>query len=139
MERLTERGISNVLWLGDAIRGREPVDDFQEGNIPAIPELLEHLTDEVLRLDFDLREFVRVLVSTDVYQRLAVEYDPTAEVAYHYTGPALKRMTAEQLWDSLLTLIAVNQWAYQRPSVEDLAPGMSVDISSLNYDPFVVA
>lgn len=132
------RTIANRMWkkvMGVGLV--EPVDDFQEGNIPAIPELLEHLTDEVLRLDFDLREFVRILASTDVYQRLAVEYDPTAEQPYRYTGPALKRMTAEQLWDSLLTLIAVNEWAYQRPSVEDLAPGLSVDISSINYDQFV--
>ena len=132
--------IANRMWkkvMGVGLV--EPVDDFQEGNVPAIPELLEHLTDEILRLDFDLREFVRILVSTDVYQRLAVEYDPTAEEPYRYTGPALKRMTAEQLWDSLLTLIAVNEWAYQRPSVEDLAPGMSVDISSISYDEFVEA
>ena len=134
------RTIANRLWkkmMGVGLV--EPIDDFQEGNIPAIPELLEHLTDEMLRLDFDLREFVRILASTDVYQRLAVEYDATAEEPYRYTAPALKRLTAEQLWDSLLTLIAVNEWAYQRPTVAELAPGISIDISSVNYQQFVEA
>ena len=134
------RTIANRMWkkmMGVGLV--EPIDDFQEGNIPAIPELLEHLTDEMLRLDFDLREFVRILASTDVYQRLAVEYDATAEEPYRYTAPALKRLTAEQLWDSLLTLIAVNEWAYQRPTVAELAPGISIDISSVNYQQFVEA
>ena len=132
------RTIANRMWkkmMGVGLV--EPIDDFQEGNIPAIPELLEHLTDEILRLDFDLREFVRILASTDVYQRLAVEYDATAEDPYRFTAPALKRLTAEQLWDSLLTLIAVNEWAYQRPTVAELAPGISIDISSVNYQQFV--
>lgn len=131
------RAIANRMWkkvMGVGLV--EPVDDFQEGNIPSHPELLEHLTDEMLRLDFDLREFVRLLVSTDVYQRLAVIYDPTSEEAYWITGPALKRMSAEQLWDSLLTLIAANEWVYQRPTREDLALGLSIDISTLNFDQF---
>ena len=134
------RAIANRMWkkvMGVGLV--EPVDDFQEGNIPALPELLEHLTDEMLRLDFDLREFVRVLVSTDTYQRLAVIYDPTSGVNYYFTGPALKRMTAEQLWDSLLTLVAANEWVYQRPTGKDLAPGISVDVSTVNFDQFVEA
>ncbi|NBP87437.1 MAG: DUF1553 domain-containing protein, partial [Planctomycetia bacterium] len=131
------RAIANRMWkkvMGVGLV--EPVDDFQEGNIPAFPELLEHLTDEMLRLNFDLREFVRVLVSTDAYQRLAVIYDPTSDEAYWFTGPALRRMSAEQLWDSLLTLIAANEWVYQRPTKEDLAPGMSVDVSTATFDQF---
>ena len=131
------RAIANRMWkkiMGVGLV--EPVDDFQEGNIPAFPELLEHLTDEILRLNFDLREFVRVLVSTDAYQRLAVIYDPTSDEAYWFTGPALRRMSAEQLWDSLLTLIAANEWVYQRPTKEDLAPGMSVDVSTATFDQF---
>ena len=30
-------------------------------------------------------------------------------------------MTAEQLWDSILTLIARNEWAFQRPTASDYA------------------
>ena len=47
------RNIANRMWkkvMGVGLV--EPIDDFQEGNIPAIPELLEHLTDEMLRLKF---------------------------------------------------------------------------------------
>ena len=131
------RNIANRMWkkiMGVGLV--EPIDDFQEGNIPAIPELLEHLTDEMLRLNFDLREFVRLLVSTETYQNVAVIYDPTAAEPHRYAGPALKRMTAEQLWDSLLTLIATNEWAYQRPTAQDLQTVYGIDMSVLDYEQF---
>ena len=131
------RNIANRMWkkiMGVGLV--EPIDDFQEGNIPAIPELLEHLTDEMLRLNFDLREFVRLLVSTETYQNVAVIYDPTAAEPHRYAGPALKRMTAEQLWDSLLTLIATNEWAYQRPTAQDLQAVYGIDMSVMDYEEF---
>ena len=131
------RNIANRMWkkvMGVGLV--EPIDDFQEGNIPAIPELLEHLTDEMLRLNFDLREFVRLLVSTQTYQNVAVIYDPTAAEPHRYAGPALKRMTAEQLWDSLLTLIATNEWAYQRPTAQDLQTVYGIDMSVMDYEEF---
>jgi hypothetical protein len=131
------RNIANRMWkkvMGVGLV--EPIDDFQEGNIPAIPELLEHLTDEMLRLNFDLREFVRLLVSTETYQNVAVIYDPTAAEPHRYAGPALKRMTAEQLWDSLLTLIATNEWAYQRPTAQDLQTVYGIDMSVMDYEEF---
>jgi hypothetical protein len=131
------RNIANRMWkkvMGVGLV--EPIDDFQEGNIPAIPELLEHLTDEMLRLNFDLREFVRLLVSTETYQKVAVIYDPTAAEPHRYAGPALKRMTAEQLWDSLLTLIATNEWAYQRPTAQEMKTVYGIDMSTVDYEEF---
>jgi len=125
------RTIANRLWrkvMGVGIV--EPVDDFRDGNPASYPELLEHLTDEVLRLDFDLREYVRVLVSTDAYQRRAVVHDPSAPTPFRFAGPALKRMTAEQLWDSILTLIARNEWAFQRPTADDFAKVASIDLTA---------
>jgi hypothetical protein len=116
------RTIANRMWrkvMGVGLV--EPVDDFREDNPASNPELLEHLTDLVLSLDFDLREFVRVLVSTSAYQRRAVLYDPTSATPFRFTGPALKRMTAEQLWDSILVLVAHNEWAFQRPTAEAYA------------------
>ena len=79
----------------------EPVDDFQEDNPASFPALLEHLADEMVRLEFDLREFVRLVVSTEAYQRQAVLHDAMSAAPFRFTGPALKRMTAEQLWDSI--------------------------------------
>ncbi len=128
------RTIANRMWkkvMGVGLV--EPVDDFQPGNPPSNPELLEHLTDEMVRLEFDLREFVRILVSTDAYQRRAVVHDPASGMPFRFTGPALRRMTAEQLWDSILTLVARNPWAVQRPTAEDVARAASIDVEKTTF------
>jgi len=123
------RTIANRLWkklMGVGLV--EPVDDFKEDNPGSFPVLLEHLTDEMLRLKFDLREFVRLVVSTDVYQRQAVLHDSMSAAPFRFTGPALKRMTAEQLWDSILTLVARNPWAVERPTTQEVAAVLDIDL-----------
>ena len=127
------RTIANRLWkkvMGVGLV--EPVDDFRPENPASYPALLEHLTDEMLRLNFDLREFVRVLVSTDTYQRRAVLHDPTSETPFRFPAPSLKRMTAEQIWDSILVLVARDTWAFQRPSVAEFRSKVSLDLASVD-------
>jgi hypothetical protein len=129
------RTIANRMWkkvMGVGLV--EPVDDFQPGNPPSHPGLLEHLTDEMLRLNFDLREFVRILVSTDTYQRRAVVHDPSSATPFRFTGPALRRMTAEQIWDSILTLVAHNAWAVQRPTAGEIAAAINIDFTTATFD-----
>ncbi len=129
------RTIANRLWkkvMGVGLV--EPADDFKEDNPASYPALLEHLTDEMLRLDFDLREFVRLLVSTDTYGRRAVLHDTMSAAPFRFPGPVLKRMTAEQLWDSILTLIARNPWTYERPRATDVAAVMNVDLLSASLE-----
>jgi len=123
------RTIANRLWkkvMGVGLV--EPVDDFREENPASDPELLEHLTDEMLRLKFDLREFVRLLVSTAAYRRQAVIHDASSAAPFRFAGPALKRMTAEQIWDSILTLVARNPWSVQRPTQRDVAAKATLDL-----------
>jgi len=142
------RTIANRLWkkvMGVGLVN--PVDDFRAANPPSHPELLEHLTDLMLELDFDLREYVRVLVSTESFARRAVIHDPTSAAPFAFTGPALKRMTAEQVWDSILTLVAADPWDYQRPAAEayaaaadlDLIGGVSLDQAQRAYRRFLAA
>ena len=129
------RTIANRMWrklMGVGLV--EPVDDFRDENPASFPALLEHLTDEMLRLDFDLREFVRIIVSTDAYQRRAVAYDPTSAAPFRFTAPALRRMTAEQLWDSILMLVARNPWSVQRPTPEQIASAVSLDLSKARVE-----
>jgi hypothetical protein len=129
------RTIANRMWkkvMGVGLV--EPVDDFQPGNPASHPELLEHLADEMFRLGFDLREFVRVLVSTDAYQRRAVVHDPSSGQVFRFPAPALRRMTAEQIWDSILTLVAHNPWSVQRPTASEIAAAASVDLETSTFD-----
>ena len=88
----------------------------------------------MLRLDFDLREYVRVLVSTSAYQRRAVVHDPTAAEPFRFAGPALRRMTAEQIWDSILGLIARDPWSVQRPTTDDVRAVAGLDLATATVD-----
>ena len=97
------RVIANRLWkqvMGVGLI--EPVDDIQSQEA-SNPELLDYLTRQMIEMNFNMKQYLRMLMNTDVYQRRAVFKDVDEEV-YHYPGPTLRRMTAEQIWDSLVTL-----------------------------------
>jgi hypothetical protein len=54
-------------------------------------------------------------------------HEPVDTKPFRFAGPVLKRMTAEQIWDSLVTLVAYNQWAFQRPTAKDLSPMVDIN------------
>jgi hypothetical protein len=80
------------------------------------PELLARLTRLMVELDFDLRQFQRVLLHTQVFQRGTPAADPPEGAVYRFPGPLLRRMSAEQMWDSLLTLVFDDLDARIRPA-----------------------
>lgn len=98
--------ISNRIWqriFGLAVQ--EPVTDIDDLTKGSNPALLAHLTDEMKRVKFDLREFQRIVFNTQAYQRQASVTPDLAKGPYLFPGPLLRRMTAEQAWDSVLTLV----------------------------------
>jgi hypothetical protein len=70
------------------------------------PELLQYLDKLMVALDYDVKEFLRVLYNTKTFNRAtpAKQFSLSSETPYLYPGPILERMTAEQIWDSLLVL-----------------------------------
>ena len=94
--------IANRMWKRVFGLGLiEPVDDIKDDSEVAIPALMTHLEDLMRSVNYDLRAFLEVLYSTDAYQRECVVTDE----AFAFQAPKLKRMSAEQTWDSMLTLV----------------------------------
>lgn len=97
--------IVNRLWkryLGFGLV--EPVDDWY-GVKPSHPELLEHLGRELATHNYDLKHVARLILSSHVYQR---QVRPEGSVASGpqdrlFVSPARRRLSAEQLVDSLFT------------------------------------
>jgi hypothetical protein len=111
------KAIANRLWkraLGVGLI--EPVDDIQDDSTASNPELMDFLTAEMVRLKFNLKEFQRIIYHTRTYQRQVTYEGRDTTRAYHFPGPVLRRMTAEQVWDSLLTLTLPAPDHYLRPS-----------------------
>ncbi|MEI6537547.1 MAG: DUF1553 domain-containing protein, partial [Verrucomicrobiaceae bacterium] len=97
--------IANRLWkLVFGIAVKEPVTDLDNAADANNPILLGHLANEMVRLKFDLRAYMRLLCNTQSYQREAITKQVTPGEPYYFPGPTLRRMTAEQAWDSCVTL-----------------------------------
>ncbi len=97
--------IANRMWQrAFGIGVVEPVDNLFAPSMDSNPKLLAFLADEIRRTNFDLKAFQRTIFYTKAYQSKAntTEYEPGTN--YAFQGPLLKRMTAEQLWDSFMTL-----------------------------------
>ncbi|MDF1859976.1 MAG: DUF1549 domain-containing protein [Verrucomicrobiales bacterium] len=99
--------IANRMW--DRAFGRAmliPVNDFSNDMIRGAsqPEVLKFLTSEMKRVNYDLREFMRILYNTRAYQSIATAEEPDWADKYYFSGPVLRRMRAEQAWDSMMVL-----------------------------------
>jgi hypothetical protein len=124
--------IVNRLWkevFGLALI--EPLDNMFDDTMATHPELQLHLEKVMVALDYDIKEFLRILYNTQTFQRMSptrevmsrdakdtvmppevlwvvagpYPQDPTRNsVPYFYQGPMIERMSGEQIWDSLVTL-----------------------------------
>ena len=98
--------IANRLWKrAFGIGFVEPIDNLFAPAMDANPTLARFLADEMRRVNFDLKEFQRAMYYTKAYQAKATTTSHEPGTDYAFQGPLLRRMTAEQIWDSYMTLI----------------------------------
>jgi hypothetical protein len=95
------RSMANRLWsyfLGKGII--DPVDDIRTSNPPSNPALLDALTAEFLKSDFDLKHMMRVITRSRVYQQ-SIASNRWNEEDHNFSHAEPRRLTAEQLLDSV--------------------------------------
>ena len=108
--------IANRMWARFMGKGvAEPLHNVEIKKC-ANPLLLKTLAEVIVALDFDLRAFSWVILHTKSYNRLATRKKPSKENDYLFTGPTLRRMSAEQIWDSLVTLLVKDPLRYRQPA-----------------------
>ena len=97
--------VANRLWKKAFGVGLiEPVDQITDYTKPYNPELMAYLEKSMKELNFDMKSFLAMLYKTEAWQRSAHAEEIPIGKPYYFQGPALKRMTAEQIWDSLSIL-----------------------------------
>lgn len=97
--------IVNRLWHDAFGVGLiEPLDDIKNDSLASNPQLMEYLIQALIDLKYDVKQFQRMIYNTKTYQRQASDEQLDKTKPYHYPGPILRRMTAEEIWDSILTL-----------------------------------
>ena len=79
----------------------DPVDDW-EASQPSHPELLEWLARELVANNYDLKHIARLILNSDAYQRQALPLE--SGVKPDFSAPVQRRMTAEQVVDSLFAV-----------------------------------
>ncbi|MCB1079154.1 MAG: DUF1553 domain-containing protein, partial [Verrucomicrobiae bacterium] len=98
--------IANRLWKQAMGLGLiEPVDEIMDDTVAVSPELMAFLSQQMIDLKYDMKAFLRMLYNTQAYQRESVASDFQDPKEFAFTGPLLRRMTAEQIWDSFVTLV----------------------------------
>jgi hypothetical protein len=96
--------IINRLWhkmMGVELIG--PLENLEYGDKGAHPELTDLLAQIMKDVKFDMKQFMKIVMHTHAYQsriRTPLENDKR----YNLDGPLLRRMSSEEMWDSLLSL-----------------------------------
>ncbi len=112
--------IANRLWKKVFGLGLiEPVDEILDATVPANPALMAHLEAYMRGIHYDMKTYLRTLLNTQAYQRSVCREEFPPGITCHFTGPVLRRMTAEQMWDSFVTLITPSPDLPDLPLHED--------------------
>ncbi len=106
------RTIVNRLWkryLGLGLF--EPADDFRTDTPASHPQLLDWLAYDFMQHGYDLKHTIRLILNSRTYQ---LQYDPRFDDRFDvlqprastrlFRTPSLRRLTAEQLIDSLAVI-----------------------------------
>lgn len=93
---------ANRIWYHLMGRGLvDPVDDFRLTNPASHPKLLDLLSDDLVRSGFDLRHLIRAIMLSRTYQLDSAPNETNAEDTANYSRNLTRRISAEQMVDSL--------------------------------------
>jgi len=111
--------IANRVWRRLIGAGLVELPHDWEGNPASHPELLEWLAKELVAHDYDLKHLAKVIMTSDLYQQEAIGENLSAEPAQRlFNAPERRRMTAEQIVDSLF-----------------VATGQEMNVETMTVDP----
>ena len=103
--RLT-RTFVNRLWAKLMGRGLiEPTDEMDSR--PWDPDLLDWLASDFADHGYDVKRTIGLIVTSRAYQMPTVGQPSERTDDYHFTGPTVKRMSAEQFCDAVSRLTGV--------------------------------
>lgn len=97
--------IANRMWkrvMGKGIH--DPVDEYIDATKTVYPDLMTYLATLIVELDYDLKAFQNVLLLTKTFQFATNPKPSTLDGGDDFHGRKIDRLSAEQIWDSLITL-----------------------------------
>ena len=97
------KAMVNRMWAHLMGRGFvNPVDDFGAQTTPSHPELLDRLAADFKASGYDLRQLIRWIMASKPYNATSMATKANEKDESLFTHMALKPLSPEQLYDSLL-------------------------------------
>lgn len=99
--------IANRMWkrvMGKGIY--EPVDTYIPPQKTTAPALVSFIAKLMVDLEYDTRAFQHILLLTKTFQFATNPSSSVVEGGDDFHGRKIERLSAEQIWDSLVTLAA---------------------------------
>jgi hypothetical protein len=102
------RATVNRFWRQLMGKGLvEPVDDFRPTNPPSDPALLDALARDFVEHKYDVRHLLRTILNSRTYQLSSLPLPANREDETDYSRYYLRRLTAEQMLDSIVQITGV--------------------------------
>lgn len=95
----------NRLW--SELMGQSfsmPVDDLGPGRPVVMPNVLARVSASFKGSDYDIKGLMRLICNSETYQR-ELRPGESADTHLHFAGSTPKRVSAETLWDALVTVL----------------------------------
>ena len=110
--------IVNRLWAEVFGRGIvDPLDDWSDTKRISHPELLDYLCEIMRATQYDIKQFMRVLYHTRLFETSTCVEEAKMGGEHDFRGPVLRRMSAEEIHDSFLTLEFGDQDQYKNEAL----------------------
>ena len=131
------KAVANRVWAAFFGKGIvDPVDDFRISNPASNPALLEALGQEVIRQKFNLKELMRTILRSHLYQLSTVPNEFNKADTRNYSRSYRRRLQAETLADALADITGVPSEYPGMPAGSRAIQAWSYKIESPTMDAF---
>jgi hypothetical protein len=128
------KNIVNRYWKW--VFGKHIIDDYDNihDDKRLNGELMNTLAKIMVDVNYDTKQFLYVLYNTTLFQRELYDGPYTNTDKFVFIGPVKQRLTAEQLWDSVISIALVKPDTFKLTFQDEYVKVMKYNIEDLTID-----
>lgn len=128
------KNIVNRYWA--LVFGKHLISDYDniQDSLELNSELMNTLAKIMVSLNFDSKQFLYVLYNTKLFQRQLYEGAYAHSDRFVFIGPIKQRLTAEQMWDSVLAVAVAMPENFKLEFQDEYRRIMKYSIEDLTID-----
>ncbi len=131
------KAAANRVWAQFFGRGIvDPVDDFRLSNPASNPALLDALAAELIRVNYDLKSLMRVIMDSRLYQLSSEPNATNTGDTRYFSRFYRRRLSAETMADAIAQVTGVNTAYPALPAGSRAAQAWTYKIESRTMDAF---